>query len=316
MFSLIFFSAFALTLRLALRSAPGAARRSRRLRAAALGGAALVSLGLEIPTLAVLGKVLGLLAMPVGLLWIGLWALSIELGARALDAGERSARRAALAACVAFVGFGAAGNTYLGGWLYRGLEARWVGADPMAGESFDALVVHGGGVRVDEGGQMYLTSAGDRAVLAARLYHAGLASHLVAQGALVPGHALPPSAGPARANARLWEQLGIPSEAIVIRDDQTWNTRREAQDVATLVASSDWERVGIISSAWHLSRVAAHYPDALVNAQGASVTLRFVPADVRGLPEWRGVVSVVPSGYGFVMVHKATWERFGRALGR
>jgi uncharacterized SAM-binding protein YcdF (DUF218 family) len=74
---------------------------------------------------------------------------------------------------------------------------------------------------------------------------------------------------------------------------------------AEVAEARGWDHVGVVSSAWHLPRVALH-------ADAAGLQYSPLPADFRGSSTWEGIVSVPPSGTGFRLVQLAAWETLGR----
>ena len=248
------------------------------------------------PGLPVLAKCVGRLAMPVGLLWlVGLVALPLI--------AARNRRAGALVGC-ALMAFTLAGSEPLGEWLLRQLEGSMWERDPFEEEPFDAVFVMGGGVHDGPTGPS-LGSSGDRAVLAARLYHVGRARTLIASGAHVPG--LERSGDGVELTETLWRELGVPEDAID-RVGTAYNSAQEIELYAAYARERHLARVGLISSAWHLRRalrLAARHDFAPVP----------LPADFRGDVGWFGAYSLIPSGGGAQAVHQACWEWLGAAVG-
>lgn len=310
MFSLLSLSALAVALR---RARLRQNLRSRRVFLSAAGLAALTlgCVGIEAGDVVQLERCLAYLIMPVGVLWCLGWLATVECLARA-----EGSRRRAFGATLLFLAGTAAGSAPLGAWAHQQLERPWIAHDPLEEAPFDAVFVHGGGTSVSEDGRLYLTQSGDRSVLAARLYHAGVTPRVVALGAPLPGDAGPPGGDPGEANAALWESLGIPRSAIEVRGRDAWNTSREAREIVREVRARSWRRIGVVSSAWHLARASRHIPDDLRNARGEAVTVVFLAADARGSAPPSGLAAIVPTGAGAAAVQKVAWELLGKALGR
>jgi uncharacterized SAM-binding protein YcdF (DUF218 family) len=190
--------------------------------------------------------------------------------------------------------------------MLASLERDYAELRPLDEPPLEAVFVLGGGTERTPGGAAQLASAGDRVMLAARLYHRGVAESLVVSGSTIPGAAMPRDLS-AEALA-IWRDVGI-AEADVIRIPEPTNTSEEIAAFAALAREQGWQRVGLVTSAWHLRRAMrlaaaeAFYPLPL-------------PADFRGLPRYDGLVSLIPSGPGFRYVHLAAWERVGAAVGR
>lgn len=271
-------------------------RVGRRWLVAALVASLLLA-ALAAPGLPVLAKCAGRLAMPIGLLWLVGWVALPVVAARNRRAG----------ACVgcALVAFTLAGSEPLGEWLLRELEGPMWDREPFDEAPFDAVFVMGGGVHDGPTGPS-LGSSGDRAVLAARLYHLGRARTLVASGSHVPG--LERSGDGVALTQTLWRELGVPEDAID-RVGPAYNSAQEVELYAAYARERDLARVGLVSSAWHLRR-------ALRLAARHDFTPVPLPADFRGDVEWFGAYSLIPSGGGADAVQQACWEWLGAAMGR
>mgnify|MGYP001795759458 CR=1 FL=1 len=282
-----------------LRGGKGEARLSRP-AARGLLVAHVLALGLSAPRGGLLVKTLGLAMMPLGLLWFG-------LGAWALLSYVR--RRPLAPALVPFVALTLAGSVPLGDALLRRLEGEHGQRAPLgeSGPPFDAVVVLGGGTSSTPRGEAQLGSSGDRVLLAARLHRRGRTRRLVTSGAPTPGFS---SHDAAAATRRIWRDLGVPDEDIVVVAGAR-NTREEARLHTARAREEGWQRVGLLTSAWHLPRALRAFREA---------GLRDVvplPADVRGGPfELRGLHDVIPTGEGAGAIKRALWELLGRAAGR
>ena len=244
-----------------------------------------------------LAKFLGMLAMPTGLLWLGLMSASVWAWRRQRGLAWFLAGLTAL--------FTLAGNPQVGHCLMGRLE-RQVPPFPAQAAPLEALFVLGGGTELDTAGAPLLEPSGDRVARAAQLWHAGRVRRLVASGT-VSGGAIRRNLG---AETRsLWLGLGIPAEAIQILDEPCLNTRQEIQAYGRLQRKEGWQRVGLLSSAWHLSR-------ALALAQREGLVVVPVLADQQGrIPPWQ-LWHVVPQEEGFRNTQLACWEWLGRSLGR
>ncbi len=247
----------------------------------------------------VLTKCVGRALMPLALLWLVL--LAATLGAAIV--GDRRAmwRRGALALAVQVLG-----NEPLGEWLCAQLEEPYRD-DPFVEAPFDAVVVLGGGASMAPHPGYELGPSGDRILLGARLYFAGLTPTLVTTGNSTPGLTELPLDSTA-ATTRMWRDLGIPADAIVPVEGAVI-TSHEAKGVAALVRARGWRRVGLVTSAWHMRRALG-----LFRREGVDVVP--LAADHRGTPEWRGLFSVIPVGTGAWLQQKAAWEFVGALAGR
>ena len=274
--------------------------KKRARLAGALAASASFALAIAaLPGRAMLEKILGQLMMPVGLLWLAL------LGA-ALVAWHRRRQAAALAAACGFVAFSLAGNEVVGGRMLGYLERDYTPLSIADDERFDAIFVLGGGTRRLPTEDVLVGAAGDRIVLAARLYHRGVTPLLVASGASIPGAAYPRDH--AAESFAIWTELGVDGDDIVQMPGPT-NTSEEVEAYAELARERGWRRVALLTSAWHLRR-------AMRQADRHSLDVTPMPADIRGGSRYAGLYSLIPSGRGFEAVHTASWELVGAALGR
>lgn len=247
-----------------------------------------------------LRKLAAACVMPVGLLWLGLAGLAVRLTAARLG-------RPARAAWTLVLWLTLAGNVWVGRGLVGWLERDWDRVDPLTLEPFDAVLVLGGGVTLNNGGQVTTGGAGDRLVLAARMFHLGRAAVLVASGPTFP------VGGPAvtsvpRMTARVWRELGVPAEAVVLLEGPK-ATREEVAAFANLLAERRWRRVGLLTSAFHLRRAVR-----LCRRAGLEVTP--LPADFQATVDPPRPVHLVPSGEGLRLTQVACWELLGAAVRR
>lgn len=246
----------------------------------------------------VMQKVLARLVMPAAWVWNLAW-LAFVVGV------ARAQRRLAIAGAIVgslltFAGSQAVGEA-MNHWLERDYQR-----DPFAQGSFDAVFVLGGGVDAAPHSHYQLGSSGDRVVLAARLQHASLAKQLVISGTQIEG--LAETFDSASATDMILRDLGVPPDAIIKQPGHTRNTREEAAGAARLIREHHWNRVGVITSAWHMRRALALFDHEGVRAVP-------LPADFRGALRWDGLYSIVPRDAGYFMVSKASWELLGAAVG-
>jgi uncharacterized SAM-binding protein YcdF (DUF218 family) len=277
------------------------ARLSLRVATAAwLGVAALLVLaGALSPGQFELRKFVGLCLMPAGLVWLGLLALARVLARRGLG-------RFAVAVVALWALYTLAGNAWLGGLLAAFLQRGYASIDPFRQGRFDAVVVLGGGVDVSDEGKPMLTAAGDRVLLAVRLFRAGDVGLLVTTGPFAArAHGRPIS--DAAATATIWRQLGVPAERIVVLEGPR-STTAEVLAIRDAVARNGWSRVGVLTSAWHLrramrlcSRYGVHaYPLPADSFEPPAAQLRWL----------------VPQQLGFWRVQVVCWEALGALAGR
>ena len=212
----------------------------------AVGAVAVVLCARAYPGTFYVEKALTRLAMPTAAVWVALLALA---GWRAYHRRWPSFILAAAAAAV----LTAAGNPVVAALAARSLEAGY-DADPFAAGNFDAVCVLGGGVSLDRHDAPAVNAYGQRAILAARLYHAGRTPALLAAGTAPPSSTCP---GPGEVTRDLWTGLAVPRAAVRLVDGTT--TSEELRSLAAAAAAAEaegrpWGRIGLVSSAWHLPR--------------------------------------------------------------
>lgn len=237
------------------------------------------------------------LLMPAGALWL------IGVAACALLHARR-ARWARNCVGILWLIYSAAGSTFVGHVLLRPVESDYESVDPFAA-SYDVVHVLGGGTR-NNGPYSQLGASGDRVMLGARLWHQGHTPLLLTTGSTPQSSYTQHNS--AQTTAKIWEDVGIPSEAVLVEPAPT-NTYQEMMLLKSLQEQYGWERIGVVSSARHLRRV-------MQNAARAEVEILPLPADYRA--STGGVIpsfgSLVPTAAGFSMVHHAAWEWLARVV--
>ena len=245
-----------------------------------------------------LKKTIGALLLPAGLLWMA--GICAFFALRALDRP-----RAAGWILGAWLVYSLVGNGVVGAGLASVLERDYLDIDPFT-SNYDAVVVLGGGTASRDRYE-YLGLSGDRVMLGARLWHTGRTPILVTTGS-TPAESRYSHVS-AEVTARLWQDIGIPADAILKVVDAT-DTTEEMRAIAAIVQREGWHRVGLVTSARHMKR-------AMRNAERFGVELYPLPADL-ATPSTGGggVLPFVPQGRGFLLVHTASWELLGILAGQ
>lgn len=121
----------------------------------------------------------------------------------------------------------------------------------------DAIVVLGGGTGECREPLKHpeLSSAGDRAVHAVRLYKAGRAPVVVASGT-----------GVEKSDAQLLKELGLPKEAVLC-EGKSRNTAENATFTLELLRKRGAKSMLLVTSAWHMPRAYPQFAN-----QGITVT--------------------------------------------
>lgn len=273
--------------------------RERRI-ATLVGAASCVLLAVAtIPNILYLQKVLGRLAMPPGLLWL------VMAGGLAWTWHRRRMRESTIIAAF-FVAYTVVGSPAAGSALLYSLEREFRSIDAFEAGPFDAVFVMGGGTGVDPHGRPFLTLSGDRVLLGARLHEAGRTEIVVTSGSTIEGIGVQRDI--ADEAAVLVRAMGVPDRAI-LRLPAPKNSSQEIEAYAAMARERQWDRVGLVTSAWHLRR-------SMRLAERAGLPAEPLPADFRGSLHWNGFLSIVPDGRGFRDVSTACWEYLGAAVGR
>lgn len=268
-----------------------------------VAGAAACVLGLSFGIVAgpfELRKAIALCLMPVGLIWVGLSLIVIS-------ARSWASRRMVLAMWIAWSAFSLGGNVLVARIAVATLENPWSRVDPFSHGTFDAVLVLGGGVARHHHGQTYVGASGDRIVLGARLYREGVTSVLVTTGPVLPVGERPFRTVP-ELTQKLWEELGVPVEAILPIDGPR-ATKEEVSEFAEMARASGWQRVAIVSSAVHLRRVERH-------CRRFNLEAKLLPANFLGTRKPVRPRDLIPQSDGFRGLESVWWEILGILAGR
>lgn len=202
-------------------------------------------------------------ALPLGAVWLCLLLTTLALAVY---------RSWLLAAWLGLLvtGLAIGGNGYFAGTVTRSLEEPYIGVDPLEQGSFDVVCLLGGGATIDVNRHVRTGIAGDRIVVAARLYHADRTPLVLCTGGDLQGAPNLPNV--AEESASVLKDLEVPEEAILLGPG--YNTKTEIKEISELKKASGWKRIGIVTSAWHMPRV---------ERLAKTVDLEFVPlpADFR-----------------------------------
>lgn len=251
----------------------------------------------------VVEKLATALAAPCGIIWY-IMIVCIVLA-------YTSGRRAVLLMSVfAWLAYTVVGSGLLAGRLARNIEAPFVQIIPEQQRPFDTVVLLGGGASVGANQRFQGNTSGDRVILVAQLYHAGVAPKIICTGkriVSVDGE----GQDAAQISANVLTGLGVPESAIQMIGGR--NTSEEMQNLSEHFGT-DTGRIGLVTSAWHL-------PRALRLALSRKLEFEPLPADFISGPagamttaQW--IMAVVPQAENFVTVTKIAKEYLAAAVGR
>ncbi len=170
---------------------------------------------------------------------------------------------------IAFVVLLVAGNKYTATAFARTLEWRY---PPLPeGSTGDVIVVLGGGTEphIAPRSMVEVNAAADRVLYGIKLYQQKAAPIILLSGGDIDFINDSPST-PADDMATLMEMLGIPPEDIIIQN-QSLNTQQDAEFSCEIIKTNGYERVILVTSAFHMPRSVA-----LFEGQGCPV----IPAPV------------------------------------
>jgi uncharacterized SAM-binding protein YcdF (DUF218 family) len=247
----------------------------------------------------VLQKMATELAMPYAIIWTGL-ALVCVLS---WQGQTRWMRFLCLALLLLHT---AAGNGLLSQCLALSLERPYENLQPLEEEPFDLIVVLGGGTTEARNGRAQASRYGDRIVLAARLYHAGLAKRIVCAGSNIAALSVGNLLTPAEEAAEFLKGLDVADEDI--EQINGVNTMQEMENLANTIRPN--ERVGLITSAWHMNRALR-----LARSQG----IRFVPLPADFITDYKITVTpldLIPNSHAAADTRVLLSEYLARVVGR
>ena len=215
-----------------------------------------------------LSSLLGPLVEPLGWLWLASLVMAVHLVRR------RDYRGALFpAALVLLVWVGA--GTPLAGWLMGQLERPYAPVDLARLPTCDAVLTLGGGVRPSQHDPLGFdcTSAADRFLLGLELVRLRKAPVLVFGG----GYQREGDHGPVEIRLTkdwlgAWGLTNVP----VLELGRCADTHVEAERLQVLAQQHQWQRVLLVTSAWHMKRAEALF-------QKAGLTVVPVACDFRGL---------------------------------
>jgi len=199
-------------------------------------------------------KIATMLVMPTGLTWCSLLVAT-------LVAWSQRVRLLAGFLAAAFLTFWICSSTLTANWAMGSLENRYARINPADAEQFDLIIVLGGATASDLEQNVWLQDAGDRVMLAARLYHHGKVDRLLTTG---QAYDWADDVDQSEATFRIWTDIGIPPEAIERIGGH--NTTEEMKNIRQLLGDNPPARVGLLTSAFHLPRA-----ERLAKAAGLKV---------------------------------------------
>ena len=230
---------------------------------------------------------------PVGLVWIVLTLLTI------LPLRQRR-WRAALLPGAAWLLLTLTSAVPLPHLLLASLEDDWPPVDLATFPECDAIVVLGGGLEPSarEPSGMHLKGGADRLFTALTLARQGKGKRLIIGGGLfqtTDGLTVSEADG-VQEWLQAWQLTTVPVESLGGCTD----THDEAVKVAALAKANGWQRVALVTSAYHMTRTHAVFAKAGVPV--LPVPCNYASAPMRGRPlSWIGVPNAT------LLLHFEAW---------
>ena len=243
-------------------------------------------------------KLLQSLSAPTAIVWMLLF----------LTAYSCTICRIGLASIVAWIAWlmlSLAGNAYISNQVVMTLERPFFDDQPLDEEPFDLIIVLGGGTKTSPNGRAQLSTSGDRLMLAARMIHLGKAKTVVCTG----NHWQPKieeDMDYAEESMRILKAFETDTEIVTLKGI---NTREEMINIAEWLKENPQDRIGIITSAWHL-------PRALRLAQLNGIQCVGLPSDFRTRPFRPEPTLLVPGAYHLNNTRLALREHLARIMGQ
>lgn len=171
--------------------------------------------------------------------------------------------------------------------LQASLEHRFPPRSVEEAPSADAAVTLGGAVGAPKPPRVYpdLNGTADRVWHAARLYHAGKVSYIIASGGTLPWK--DQQFREASAMTSLLTSWDVPADSI-LTESTSANTHQNATNTAAIVEDRKFDRVLLVTSALHMRRALATFQGAGVNAVPAATDYGVVEGETT-------LLSLIPS---------------------
>lgn len=240
-----------------------------------------------------LTKALSLLLFPETHILLGtLLALLLVLLARP--------RAAFLILLLSFAWFYTACTASFGSWLMERLEAPYPPVPAGSRPTADAIILLGGGVHARKSSEVLgdLNLWSDRLLYTAALYQAGKASTIIVTGGSRSGFITE-----ADLTRDILEVMGVPGAALIL-ERRSRNTHDNARFTAPIVRREGFERVLLVTSAFHMRRAVA-----LFQAQGIEVIPAATDHQVSVFPS--DSMQLMPTLVGLTYTHYALHEMAG-----
>lgn len=181
------------------------------------------------------------------------------------------------------------GSKQVARWAWSATEYSFVELTPE--DSFDAVVMLGGGIGVGPDGAAQLAGDGDRLRPVLQLWHAGRVDKIYVTGS----SSIPGQPNPGEVTKNLLASCGVPAEAIVVVEGV--NTSTEMRNLKAL-----WSLKTAVEPRRALVTSAFHMPRALRLAESQGLDFQPIPTSFRGT---HGTRKPAPIGFAEHLVPTA-----------
>jgi len=250
-------------------------------------------------------KVVTALAMPCGLIWYAITLLCILC----LQKGQK---QLAVCSLLLWLGYFLLGNGFVAARMVRLIEEPFATTDPLTQEPFDTVILLGGGASTGMTERHQGNGSGDRLILTAQLYHAGLAKHIICTGRRIT-EMTNQNFDPAERSRDVLVKLGVPDDVI-----ESFGGRTTSEEMVDLAQRFDGtgQRVGLVTSAWHLRRATRLAQRSGLNATPLPADFMHPPLTDEPLPLAARIESLIPKGECFQTNTRIAKEYLGALVGR
>ena len=246
----------------------------------------------------VLQKVILALVMPIGFCWMGLLTLTYFLLVN-------NRRGLGFTAMVFTLLFSLCGNEMVSNAVATNLEEQYFGFRVEDSAVYDYVIVLGGGTKFSRNERSELSSSGDRVMLALQMYENGKAKKLICTGTNIKGLSLADVPSPGEQAMEILTRAGVPSKSIELSEGR--NTSEEMAQLAKRFNKG--EKIGIITSAWHL-------PRAMRLAQKKQLKAEPIPSNfISSKPNFK-LTSIIPSAGAMAANTQLAKELIAKAVGQ
>ncbi len=248
-------------------------------------------------------KIATSLVMPCGVLWY-LMLSSIVL---AVAFGQKKPTAIAVTIWVIFT---TCGSGLLVQRMAASIEAPFRQINPHDQQPFDVVIVLGGGASQGANERFQGNSSGDRLILAAQLYHSGIAKRFICTGKRIQ-ELTTTSHDPAELSTDILHRLGVPMNAIEQVGGRT--TSEEMKTLGERFANSG-QRIGVVTSAWHLRRAMSLAKRNGLEADPLPADFMSGPPNGMTVGEW--ILNIIPQADNLTALSRISKEYLGMVVGR